>query len=241
MMKIAACIVLLVTLAYGHEWTEISGGLKFITGSVNYLWGVKSNDATYRCAQPCSGNWVSVHGYLRQVDANDYELWGTNKYNNIFKRSVDGSGNWIGVSGASYYVSASGNGYIWSIGTNNCSYRCKKPCSGTWVKDSCMSFKQIDGGQEYVYAVNTTNHIFSRPVDGSGSWRIIPGRMIHVSVGSYEIFGIDPTNEIYRCKKPCIGEWEKVAFDDGDLKQCDVTTNGVFAVTTGSGIYHHKM
>ena len=240
-MKIAACVLFMVTLACGHEWTEISGGLKFITGSVNYLWGVKSNDQIYRCAQPCSGNWINVPGTLRQVDANDYEVWGTNSANNIFKRSIDGSGNWIKVNGASYHVSASGNGYIWGLGTNYCAWHCKKPCSGAWVLDACLSFKQIDGGQDYVYAVNKTNHIFSCPVDGSGSWRIIPGRMTHVSVGSHEIFGIDPANQIHRCKKPCIGEWEKIAFDDGNLKQCDATINGVFAVGTGGTIYHHKM
>ena len=64
-------------------------------------------------------------------------------------------------------MSASGNGYIWSIDTGkNCAWACKKPCSGSWILvDQICRFKQIDQGQQYVYAVNYTNHVFSRPVD----------------------------------------------------------------------------
>ena len=174
---------------------------------------------------------------------NDYEVWWNDSSNGIYKRSVDGSGNWVKVSGASIYVSASGNGYIWGIDTGkNCAWTCKKPCSGSWVLvDQTCGFKQIDGGQEYVYAVNRTNHVFSRPVDGSGSWRYIPGKMQHVTVGSHEIFGVDAQNNVHRCKKPCIGEWGKITFDDGDMKQCDATINGIFGVSTGGTIYYRKL
>uniref|UniRef100_A0A1X7TAE8 Uncharacterized protein n=1 Tax=Amphimedon queenslandica TaxID=400682 RepID=A0A1X7TAE8_AMPQE len=65
--------------------------------------------------------------------------------------------------------------------------------------------------------------------------------MKHVTVGTHEIFGINPTNEVYRCKKPCLGEWEKMVFDDGDMKQVDATLNGVFAVSTGASIYQHNI
>ena len=243
MIKIAVILLLtFISSILGHQWTEINGSLKDITGSPNYLWGVNSNDNIYRCAQPCTGIWVNVPGGLREIDANDYEVWGISSINEIFKRSVDGSGNWNKVSGHFYHVSASGNGYIWAVGTDNCPYRCNKPCSGSWSKigNKC-AIKQIDGGQNYVYAVNNTNHVFSRPVDGSGSWRYIPGKMQHVTAGSYEIFGVDAQNEVHRCKKPCIGEWEKITFDDGDMKRCDATINGIFGVTTGGTIYYHKL
>ena len=238
------CVVSVLACAtssvYAHEWTQISGGLKNIAASVNHIWGVNAGDAIYRCAQPCKGNWVNVPGGLRQVDTNDYEVWGTTSGNAIYKRSIDGSGSWVRVSGAAFHVSASGNGYIWAIGIDYCSYSCKKPCSGGWTRMDTCALKQLDAGEEYVYAVNQSNHVLSRPVDGSGSWRVVPGLMQYVSVGPHEIYGIDPQNEIHRCRKPCIGEWEKITFDDGDLKQMDATINGIFAVTTGSTIYHYK-
>ena len=176
---------------------------------------------------------------MRQVDANDYEVWGVNSNNHLLKRQIDASGSWTKVLGTFYHVSASGNEYIWTIRSDYCAYKCKKPCSGSWSKS--RQLKQLDAGEQYLYAVNRTNHILSRPVDGSGSWRVIPGRMKHVTVGPHEIFGINPTNEVYRCKKPCLGEWEKMVFDDGDMKQVDATLNGVFAVSTGSSIYQHNI
>ena len=235
-------LLVFISSISGHQWTEIPGGLKDITGSPNYLWGVSSNNNIYQCAQPCTGSWVNVPGKLSQVDANDYEVWGTNNIKEIFKRSVDGSGSWVKVIGMSSHVSASGNGHMWCIGGSKCPWRCKKPCSGVWYKvgNKC-AFKQIDGGQDYVYAVNNTNHVFSRPVDGSGSWRYIPGKMQHITVGSHEIFGVDAQSEVHRCKKPCIGEWEKISFDDGDMKRCDATINGIFGVSTGGTIYYRKL
>ena len=241
-MKIVILLSFLISSVFCHEWTQISGGLTCITGSVNHVWGTTAQDHIYRCSQPCNGNWVRIDGALRQVDANDYELWGVTSSNHLYKRPVDASGKWIGLSQPFYHVSASGNGYIWTISSNYCAYKCKKPCSGSWSKvDNTCLLKQLDAGQQYLYAVNNTNHILSRPVDGSGSWRVIPGRMKHVTVGPHEIFGINPTNEVYRCKKPCLGEWEKMVFDDGDMKQIDATLNGVFAVSTGASIYKHKM
>ena len=232
---------LLISSVYCHEWTQISGGLTCITGSINHVWGVNAQDYIYRCSQLCNGNWVRIDGHLRQVDANDYEVWGVNLNNDIFKRPVDASGKWTHIGGKAYHVTASGNGYIWVIGMSRCAFKCKKPCSGSWSKVDTCSLKQLDAGEQYLYAVNNTNHILSRPVDGSGSWRVVPGRMKRVTVGPHEIFGIDTTNEVYRCRKPCLGEWEKVVFDDGDVKHIDATLNGVFAVSSGASIYQHKV
>ena len=68
--------------------------------------------------------------------------------------------------------------------------------------------------------------------------------MQYVTVGPREIYGLDPQNELNRCVKPCIGEWEKIPFDacedEGGLKQMEATLNGVFAVTTSGSIYHYK-
>ena len=64
---------------------------------------------------------------------------------------------------------------------------------------------------------------------GSGSWRQIPGKLKHVTAsGTHSIFGTGPDDTIWRCKKPCVGEWEKI---DSGLKQCDATINTLMELT----------
>ena len=147
-MKIIVILLsFLISSVFCHEWTQIAGGLTSITGSVNHVWGTNSQHYIYRCSQPCTGNWVRIGGLLRQVDANDYELWGVNYFNNLYKRPIDASGSWTHISGTFYHVSASGNGYIWTIRSDYCAYKCKKPCSGSWSKvDNTCQLKQLDGG-----------------------------------------------------------------------------------------------
>ena len=68
-----------ITGALGHPgWTQVHVGLKHVTTSVNYLWGVNSNDDIYRCASPCTGEWIHVPGKLEQIDAGDMEVSGVN-------------------------------------------------------------------------------------------------------------------------------------------------------------------
>ena len=83
--------------------------------------------------------------------------------------------------------------------------------------------------------MNSADNIYVRPVNGSGSWRQIPGQLRHVTAsGKSEVFGTNAHGHIYRCKKPCIREWEKV---EGNLKQCDATFNSIVGVTTSNAIY----
>ena len=99
--------------------------------------------------------------------------------------------------------------------------------------------KQIDGGYDYVYGVNSNNDIYTLPVDGSGSWRQIPGKLKHVTASeTHSIFGTGPDDTIWRCKKPCVGEWEKI---DGGLKQCDATINNLYGVNSNDNIYRSAL
>ncbi|WP_411025756.1 tectonin domain-containing protein, partial [Salmonella sp. s55004] len=68
---------------------------------------------------------------------------------------------------------------------------------------------QIDGGHAFIYGVNSNKDVYTRPVDGSGSWRHIPGaKLKYVNAdGKDDIFGVSETGTLMRCKKPCIGEW----------------------------------
>ena len=107
-----------------------------------------------------------------------------------------------------------------------------KPCNGQWIGGL---LKQIDGGEAYVYGVNSNNDIFSRPIDGSGSWCHIPGKLTDVTASGYrEIYGVNAAGNIFRCPKPCIGEWGQIV---GSLKQCDATFNAVFGVNRNDDIF----
>ena len=230
-----ALLSVLLTPALG-TWQRVSGGLKHVTTSVNYVWGVNSANQIFRCTQPCTGSWTHISGGLQQIDASDEEVWGVIS-GQIYKRPVDGSGSWQRISGSLKHVSASGNGYVWGVNSNDHIFKCKKPCSGSWLAvDGRLS--QIDAGYDYVYGVNCLDDIFERPVDGSGTWRQIPGKMRHVTAGGKaELFGVNDQGQIFRCRKPCLGNWERI---DGGLSQCDASIDEVFGVTSTYRIYKRK-
>ena len=165
------------------------------------------------------------------------EVWGVNSADNIYKRPVDGSGAWTHIGGKLKHVSASGNGWIWGVNSADHIFKCKKPCNGAWIRFDGL-LKQIDGGEKYVYGVNTFTvvHTYMLEVDGSGSWRHIPGKLSHISaLGSDEVFGVNSAGVIYRCKKPCVGtEWEVML---GKLKQCDATLGVLYGVDSATGIW----
>ena len=139
------------------DWVQIPGGLKHVSTSINYHWGVNTANHIFRCARPCAGAWIKIAGALKQVDVSDMEVWGVSSANDIYKRAADGSGSaWTKVSGKLKHVSASGNGYIWGVNSIDNIYLCKKPCNGQWVKIP-GKLKQIDGGEQYVYGVSSGN------------------------------------------------------------------------------------
>jgi len=212
-----------------------------ISANVNYAWGVNEEDEIYMCRRPCTGligEWKRMDGTLKQLDVDDHEVWGVNRDNQIWKRPVDGSDHWQVVKGSLKHVSASGYGYVWGVNRTDGIYKCKKPCSGDWVWVP-GALKQIDGGQRNVYGVNSAN-IFARPVDGSGDWRLILGSLKHISAsGLDEVFGVDHGDNILRCKKPCVGEFELMS--ERPFAQCDATVDAVFAVSPDGRIYRHDI
>ena len=75
-----------------------------------------------------------------------------------------------------------------------------------------------------MYVVNTANSIFSAPVDGSQGWRHIPGSLKYVTAsGIYDIYGVSVHNNVFRCKKPCVGDFELLS---GSLNQCYIRYSG---------------
>ena len=190
------------------------------------------------CTRPCT-NWVQIPGHLRQVDAGDEEVWGVAANEDIYKRPANGSGDWTKLHGKFTHVLASGNGYVWAVNVNTQIYKCKKPCWGSW---ETTGLKQLDGGYSYIYGVGRDNMIYTRPIDGSGSWRQIPSGISfkHVTAsGRDEIYGVSPINQVWRCKKPCVGEWEII--EAVPLIPCDATMNGLFGVRPGYGVYRRPL
>ena len=94
---------------------------------------------------------------------------------------------------------------------------------------------QLDVDDEFVWGVNSNDNIYVRPVDGSGSWSQITGRLIHVSAsGNGYVWGTNRANNIYKCKKPCKGSWQVVA---GGLKMIDGGEREVCGVNGGNQLY----
>lgn len=70
-----------------------------------------------------------------------------------------------------------------------------------------------------VWAINRHGRIYWRNEnDGRGTWRRVGGKLKNVGVGKHYIWGVNKHNNIYRCKKPCRGSWERQA---GGLSQID--------------------
>ena len=229
-------VAIFVTLTTA-EWERVPVSLTHVSASLNYLWGVNAAGQIFKCERPCT-NWRLIDGSLKQLDVSDDEVWGVNSGDAIYKRPVDGSGSWQNINGRLKHVSASGHGYIWGVNAADQIYKCKKPCSGSWVRVD-GGLKQIDGGQRNVYGVNAANEIWTRPVDGSGSWRHIPGHLKYITASAPDyVFGVSDDNKIYRCKKPCVGEFQLMG---GSFNQCDATVNGVFGVNNDIGVHRHNV
>ena len=234
------CTSVSVTVLSRRNWTVIPGNLEDVTVSTNCLWGV-FNRNVFWCRRPCNGSWVPLGGTrkLDQIDANDDEVWGVDHENQywIYKRpvdNVDSSEDWKRVPGQLIHVSVSRKGYTWGVNHENETYMCKE-CDGKWeFIDHHIPLVQIEAGDDEVWAVNASNHIFRRPVNGTGDWITVPGRLRYVSAsGNQHIWGLAPNDSVYKCEKPCTGDWQPV---EGALKQIDGGYNYVCGVTRNNTI-----
>ena len=220
-----------------------------ISGNLNYIWGAASSVPYVEwCEYPCTiegDGWQVIPGreLFMQVDVDaDYdEVWGVHALGAIFARPIDGSGDWRSIPfphGRMLHVSASGRGYVWGVNREHEIFKCKKPCSGQWKKVAGF-MTQIDGGHTEVCGVDEHYVVWCRPVGGSGAWRRVPKPMKYVTTsGSYYIYGISISKDVFRCKKPCHGSWEEGRFSHGLLKgrrlppliQCDAAVGALFGV-----------
>ena len=224
----------------GQGWTQIPRGLVQVSGNLNYIWGLDKENKIYLCPRPCTGAWKIIDGALVQLDVDDEFVWGVNKNHDIFVRPVDGSGKWRHIPGKLIHVSASGNGYVWGTNSRHHIFKCTKPCNGgaSWKRVD-GGLKMIDGGEREVCGVNSGNHLFCRAVDGRTRWRHLGGGFKYMTTsGPYDIFAVSTKEEIFRCRKPCIGQWIQVGHDKiTRLSQCDATANALFGVDSGQSVW----
>ena len=116
-------------------WRRIGGALKQISAAgKDYIWGVNSNDAIFKCKKPCSdNNWISPGGSLKQLTGGESEVWGVNSNSDIYKMNQDGTGSWNNIPGKASSVSQ-GGGYVWVVGgEGNSVWFCKQPCNGEFT------------------------------------------------------------------------------------------------------------
>ena len=237
--RLVALLVIVTTFTSGQEYTHLPGKLKWVSGNLNYVWGTTRNGDVFMSERPVRGQWQNL-GRLVQVDVDDTHMWGVNSDDDIYVRQVGGSCGVSKIPGKLVQVSASGNGYIWGVNRNYQIFKCKKPCTGDWVRVPGNA-KQVDGGQIEVYGVSDVNTVFSYPVNGEGPMRNIqtPYDMKHISASApHHVFAVDTQDRIYRCRKPCIGNWEKLS---GRLSQIDGASNAVFGVNSGDDIFRHDI
>ena len=244
LLHFAVVLLTATALTSSQEWTHIPGKLTHVSGSITYVWGANREKQIFMCKRPCTGsNWKHIPGAaLIQVDVDDTHVWGVNANHDVYYRPIDGSGEWQHACDLKLkHVSASGNGFMWGVDSKDSIFKCAKPqCHlvGNWIKVD-GHLKQIDGGAREVYGVNLDNNIYARPVDGSGRWRHVPGIFKHISAsGTYDVYGVNPDDVIFRCRKPCLAQWEMLS---GQFSQCDAGPNALFGVNSKDDIFRRNI
>ena len=217
------------------NWKHIPGKLKNVSSNLKGdVWGVNSADQIYR-RDPGAPSWKRVSGGLAQISAGDKNVYGVNSGDSIYRMPVDGTGGWKSIGGKLKNISGSGAGWVWGVNRTGNIYKCKKPCGTTHGWSHVPGgLKQISGGQNEVWGVNSGDDIYKRPVDGTGNWKRIGGKLKWVSASNPDyIYGVNSADDIYKCKKPCTGGWSRVG---GKLKQISVGQQ-VWGVNSGDNIY----
>jgi len=88
-----------------------------------------------------------------------------------------------------------------------------------------------------VWGVSADDSIYSMSQDGSGSWALMSGGLVDVSIGKNYVWGVKGNNQVYKCALPCSNEtggWIQVT---GALTQLDVGDTEVWGVNGNGEIY----
>ncbi len=105
---------------------------------------------------------------------------------------------------------------------------------------------QMSTGQKEVYGVSGHGNIYARAknpgeknASGGKGWRRIPGGLKNISASNKDyVFGVNRSDQIYQCKKPCKGGWQNM---EGGLKQISGGQKYVYGVNRNDSIYRARL
>ena len=115
------------------------------------------------------------------------------------------------------------------------------------------NWKRIDGhiqqlstGHKEMYGIHGKNTIVARATTpgaknaaGGTGWRVIPGGLTNISASNKDyVFGVNRYGNIYQCKKPCTGGWQKM---EGGLRQVSAGQKYLYGVNSGDYIYRARL
>ena len=85
-----------------------------------------------------------------------------------------------------------------------------------------------------VIGIGSSNDIW-QSIAGTDTWTLVPGQLQYVSVGKDWVYGIDVTNGVWKCKKPCNGGWELIP--NAQLTQLSVGDTEVWGIGGANDIW----
>ena len=99
--------------------------------------------------------------------------------------------------------------------------------------------RTLDVGLEEAYFMATDGAYYSKPADGSGSWRRLPGAMRQAGVGKSWMWGVTQDGQwVWACELPCTGSG--VHHDlPGTVRACEVGLDYVFCVNEDDELYRN--
>jgi len=151
------------------------------------------------------------------------------------------SGGNENINGRLKQISAAGSEWLWGVNRDDAIYKCKKPCADSnWIRvvRGPGGLEQIEGGDKEVWGVTSSsynNRIYKMNQDGTGGWTQVPGKLMNISQGGGWVWGVNSSNNVYRCKQPCDGNWILDTTPSSEWTLVFRQTNNNWNWTTNNG------
>jgi hypothetical protein len=113
--------------------------------------------------------------------------------------------------------------------------------SGWTVPAVPSTARTIDVGLEEAYFLATNGVYSSKPADGSGNWKQLPGLLQQVGVGKTWLWGVtyEANKWVWACPLPCNGHGIHHYFP-GEVRACEVGLDYVFCVNENNEVYRNN-